>query len=234
MRTIILLFVCMTTFAVCVLSQTPLADADPVLQGTTTYKMPPSAIDAEIDGRVTLAIRVDKTGKPTKANVASGIMWPCSTMPIAALDEVYSDLSKTMLKLQFSPAIKNGKPIEKDIGLVFMLKNPKLETLPEIDPSTGKPIPKTIFGGNLNGKAKYLPKPPYPAEAKVNRETGSVTIEILVDEQGKVTRAGAGNGPPLLRPGSRESSCGAKFTPTLLEGRAVKVLGDLKYNFSIQ
>jgi hypothetical protein len=234
MRRFILILVCMGAFAFCALSQAPPSNADPILQGTMTYKMPQSAIDADIDGRVMLAIRVDKTGKPKKVSVAGGLMWPCSTFPAKTLDDLVSNLSEEMMGLRFSPATKNSEPIEKDIGLVFMLKNPKLETPPEIDPITGKPIHKTIFGGNLNGKAKYLPKPLYPVEAKVNRDTGSVTIDVLVDEQGKVIRAGAGNGPPILRAGSRESACGAKFTPTLLEGRHVMVLGDLKYNFSIQ
>ncbi|MBK8467384.1 MAG: hypothetical protein IPL32_16330 [Chloracidobacterium sp.] len=113
---ILLAFV--TIFVVSGISQTP-PDADPVLQGSTTYKMPQSAIDAEIDGKVTMAIQLDKTGKPTKANVAAGPVWPCSTNPKKVLEDLFANLSQEMLKLQFFPAIKNGKAVEKRHLAVF-------------------------------------------------------------------------------------------------------------------
>ena len=110
-------------------AQEKLPDSDPKLISETTYKMPQSAIDAEIDGRVVMSIRVDKNGKPTKAGVAGGLMWPCSASPVKELNNLVSDLSDAMLKLQFSPAIKDGKPVEKDIGLTFVLTNPRVENI---------------------------------------------------------------------------------------------------------
>ena len=40
---------------------------------------------------------------------------------------------------------------------------------PEAKAPTPKPVPKTVSGGVLNGKATSLPKPAYPAAAKAVR-----------------------------------------------------------------
>ncbi len=233
----ILRFILLTAALVCpvtLTAQEKLPDSDPKLTSETTYKMPQSAIDAEIDGNVTIAIRVDKTGKPKKAIVAGGLMWPCSANPVKELNNLFSDLSDAMLNLQFSPAIKDGKPVENDIGLTFLLKNPRVEIPSNIDPITKERRIRIVSGGILNGKATYLPQPAYPVEAKIDRVVGSVTIQVLIDEQGKVIRAGTVNGPNILQPGARASACGAKFPLTILSGNPVFVSGVSTYNFRMQ
>lgn len=90
---------------------------------------------------------------------------------------------------------------------------------------------RPISGGVLNGKAVSLPKPPYPAAARAVRASGAVTIQILVDEDGTIFSAQAVSGHPLLRQASRIAACEAKFAPTLLEGKPVKVQGVITYNY---
>ncbi len=91
--------------------------------------------------------------------------------------------------------------------------------------------PKVINGGILNGKAISLPKPPYPAAAKAVGVSGSVTVQVLIDENGDVVSATAVSGHPLLRAASVEAAQGAKFSPTKLSGIPVKVSGVITYNF---
>lgn len=93
------------------------------------------------------------------------------------------------------------------------------------------PIPKQISGGMLNGKAISLPKPPYPAAARAVRASGSVNIQVLVDETGSVVTASAVSGHPLLRAAATQAARSAKFEPTKLSGQAVKVSGIITYNF---
>ena len=232
MKRSILVFVFTTIFSVGGISQTPPADADPVLQGTASYKMPQSAIDAEIYGKVVMAIHIDKSGKPTKASLAAGPMWPCGKNPVAALNSLSSALSDAMLLLRFFPAIKGGKPMATDVNLELTLKNPNLDRgPPEKDPVTGKPIQRIISGGVLNGKATSLPIPAYPAEAKIARVGGVVPVQVLFDEKGYVIRAGATGGHPLLQLSARQSACGAKFKPVTLQGEPIKVSGLITYNF---
>ncbi len=93
------------------------------------------------------------------------------------------------------------------------------------------PKGKTISGGVLNGKATDLPKPAYPPAAKAVRAGGAVNVQVTVDENGNVVSANAVSGHPLLRASAVEAARSAKFNPTLLSGKAVKVSGVIVYNF---
>ena len=94
-----------------------------------------------------------------------------------------------------------------------------------------KEPPKTISGGVLNGKAISLPKPPYPPAARAVRASGSVSVQVLIDESGRVVSASAVSGHPLLQAAAKSAALGARFSPTLLSGQAVKVSGIITYNF---
>lgn len=98
-------------------------------------------------------------------------------------------------------------------------------------PPPKKEVPKQISGGVLNGKAISLPKPPYPPAAKAVRAAGSVSVQVLIDENGNVVSASAVSGHPLLRGAAVAAARGAKFSPTKLSGQPVKVSGVITYNF---
>ena len=83
----------------------------------------------------------------------------------------------------------------------------------------------------LNGTALALPQPTYPPLARAARVSGTVTVQVLIDEQGNVTSARAVDGHPLLQAACVAAARQAKFSPTLLEGEPVKVTGVIKYNF---
>ncbi|GAC1446275.1 MAG: hypothetical protein NVSMB56_03430 [Pyrinomonadaceae bacterium] len=104
--------------------------------------------------------------------------------------------------------------------------------------ATPKPQPTPpkgpISGGVLNGKAISKPVPPYPAIARTARQSGVVTVQITVDESGKVISARAVSGPPLLLQTAQQAAYGARFSPTMLSGQAVKVTGTITYNFVLQ
>ena len=102
---------------------------------------------------------------------------------------------------------------------------------PPPPPPVKKAPPKTISGGVLNGKAISLPKPPYPAAARAVRASGAVSVQVLIDESGRVVSANATGGHPLLRSAAESAARGARFSPTLLSGQPVKVSGIITYNF---
>jgi TonB family protein len=110
--------------------------------------------------------------------------------------------------------------------------------LPSSDPSlanaeaaapTGGKMP--ISGGVLNGKAISKPAPVYPREAIEAGASGTVTVQILVDEEGGVATAVAVSGHPLLREAAASAARQARFSPTRLSGQPVKVTGVVTYNF---
>lgn len=97
--------------------------------------------------------------------------------------------------------------------------------------ATPRPVPKTVSGGVLNGKATSLPKPPYPPAARAVRAAGAVSVQVLISESGSVISANAVSGHPLLRAAAEGAARGARFSPTLLSGQPVKVSGVITYNF---
>jgi protein TonB len=97
-------------------------------------------------------------------------------------------------------------------------------------PSTQKPL-QPIIGGVLNGKAKSLPIPRYPSIARSTRPSGTVVVEVLVNERGKVISARAVSGPPVFYATCVEAAYAARFWPTLLSGVPVKVTGIVTFSF---
>ncbi|HQU86183.1 MAG TPA: energy transducer TonB [Pyrinomonadaceae bacterium] len=86
-------------------------------------------------------------------------------------------------------------------------------------------------GGVLNGKAISLPKPPFPKEAREKGASGTVTVEVTVDENGKVVTAEAVSGNELFYYSAEEAAVKARFSPTIVNGKPVRVEGVIVYNF---
>ena len=104
----------------------------------------------------------------------------------------------------------------------------------EPPPSPGpKPILKPVSGGVLNGTAVYLPPPTYPDAAKRMRTQGVVSVDVILDETGKVVAANASSGPSILREAAVQAALKAKFSPTKLSGQPVKVSGVINYKFAL-
>jgi TonB family protein len=96
----------------------------------------------------------------------------------------------------------------------------------------GRETGGAVSGGVLNDKAVSLPKPAYPAIARTAKASGSVTVRVTVDEKGDVISAEPVSGHPLLRAAAVASARQAKFKPTLINGKPVKVTGTLNYDFA--
>jgi TonB family protein len=103
----------------------------------------------------------------------------------------------------------------------------------EPPPPAPKPILKPVSGGVLNGIAIALPPPIYPESARRVRMSGIVTVEVVVDETGKVISAVATSGPGLLRDVAVQAALRARFSPTKLSGQPVKVAGLINYKFAL-
>jgi periplasmic protein TonB len=108
----------------------------------------------------------------------------------------------------------------------------------EIPPPAAVPTPapkRTIVSRTiLNSVAIYLPKPPYPAIAKQIHLSGSVSIQVLIDETGKVVSARTVSGSAMLAPAAEQAARQARFSPTMIGDSPVKVSGIIVYNFVMQ
>jgi protein TonB len=112
----------------------------------------------------------------------------------------------------------------------------KINIAEEPPPPAPTPTPRTapISGGVLNGKAISLPKPNYPPIARAAHASGTVVVQVLIDENGNVVSAKAVSGHPLLQAVAVSAARQARFSPTKLSGQPVKVTGVIQYNFVAQ
>jgi TonB family protein len=126
-----------------------------------------------------------------------------------------------------SAELKDAAPKKELVGTVPMI-NPSAS--PEAAPAApGAPI----SGGVLNAKATNLVQPPYPPIAKAVKASGTVVVQVTVDEEGNVTAAKAISGHPLLQGVAVAAARASKFNPTKLSGKPVKVNGIINYNFEL-
>lgn len=111
----------------------------------------------------------------------------------------------------------------------------KIEKLPPppvvVEPKAAAPRGPVSLGV-INGQATSLPKPVYPASAVIVRAEGNVSVQVTIDESGKVVSSKAVSGHPLLKGPAERAALNARFTPTYLSKVAVKVTGVIVYKFS--
>ncbi len=96
---------------------------------------------------------------------------------------------------------------------------------------TTRTVPQTISGGVINGKARNLAVPAYPAAGKAIRASGAVNVQVTIDENGNIISASAVSGHPLLRQAAEQAARKSTFAPAMLSGQPVKITGFIVYNF---
>jgi protein TonB len=100
----------------------------------------------------------------------------------------------------------------------------------EDDPAS-KSAGKGSVAQVLNGRAISLPQPTYPPIAVAAHASGTVVVEVILDLDGKVMAAQVVSGHPLLQAASLKAARLAQFSPTLLNGKPVRIIGNITYNF---
>lgn len=147
----------------------------------------------------------------------------------SGIDTSRASITATLQSTQSSTVrpIERGRPIATACRCSREASTNELNTTP-----TDSGIPKApIIGGVLNGKAISLPPPAYPPVAKAARVSGTVVVQITIDERGCVVAARAVSGHPLLQAAAAQAASQACFSPTRLSGQPVKVTGVITYNF---
>lgn len=116
----------------------------------------------------------------------------------------------------------------------FGPKDPPRTKVEEPENDTPPPVvdrrPKFI--GIITSKATYLPKPQYPAIAEKMGMSGSVSVQVVIDEQGRVISATASTSNAIFRDSAVRAARQAKFTPTVLSNVPIKVTGIIVYHFT--
>ena len=96
--------------------------------------------------------------------------------------------------------------------------------------TAGEPNVTLIEVGEIT-KEKFIanPRPHWPAKAA--HQPGSLTVVVVIDENGRVEKADAASAPADLQPAALAAARAAHFQRTFYRGQAVKVCAPLSYQF---
>lgn len=107
----------------------------------------------------------------------------------------------------------------------------------EVKPADGPalksitPPDGAILAGMLNDLAISLP-PPDATAAKTANASGTVTVEVVVNEKGVVVASSVVSGAQSLWSAAGAAARQARFDPPLHNGKPVKIAGVLTYEFT--
>jgi protein TonB len=90
-----------------------------------------------------------------------------------------------------------------------------------------------VAAGSLITFATKELQPIYPMAARNMRQTGVVTVSVLVDEEGNVAEIQGVSGPPLLQSAAKDAIRKWHFKPFLRDGQPVKATGFVSFNFAL-
>jgi TonB family protein len=93
---------------------------------------------------------------------------------------------------------------------------------------TPAPVKST---GIIYGATIRQVQPVYPQGARATHATGSVSVQLSIDESGNVVSVHAVSGPGILVSAAETAARGFKFKPTTLDGKAIKTTKTITFNF---
>ena len=180
------------------------------------------------DTRVTRSTRtvlIDSTSNPN--NIPDRISTIASAVPPARADSV-----RDLFNADPPTPAGSNRGVREGTGNtpVVDMADPPPPPAPNPPPLTPKVIKVSRV---LNSQALSLPRPNYPPIARQTRTQGMVTVQVLIDETGKVISARALSGHPFLIPEAQKAAMQARFSPTTISDQPVKVSGVITYNFVI-
>jgi TonB family protein len=215
---------------------------------TTAPTYPAQALQAHKSAIVIARASIGKDGKVTSTEILSGGQEFGKAVETAVRDWTFAFPTREgeeftgitgVLVFRFAEAedAKHGRllfgsdwsppPCSSAVG-----KGGVIGGVPDPDGVPGKePGPQRVSGGVLAGRAIYVVSPSYPAMAKQAGIEGSVVVEVVLDELGMVACARSISGHPLLREAAETAAWRWTFSPTLLEGTPVRVIGTITFNF---
>jgi TonB family protein len=112
-------------------------------------------------------------------------------------------------------------------------KEPAVQNTPATTTTETANLTEPTNFGALNRFAAKLITPVYPTIERQRNTEGLVTVEVSLDETGKVVSAKATSGPRGLRQAAEDAVRKSKFNPIKVAEKAVKANGFINFNFKL-
>ncbi|HEX8289316.1 MAG TPA: tetratricopeptide repeat protein [Pyrinomonadaceae bacterium] len=149
---------------------------------------------------------------------------------MGSVEKALSDYQKAFeLDANNEPAKANMERLQAEIS-----KKPANEPdKASINASETSAAKQILNVGALNNLAVYLAIPEYTTIDRQRNLQGLVTVQITLDEDGKVISVKAISGHLSLRPASEAAALKSRFKPAFVGNQAVKATGFINYNFKV-
>jgi TonB family protein len=134
----------------------------------------------------------------------------------------------SQLDAKHESAKASVKRIEDDLAKAAEAAKPKPAPVVQVRPEFLQ------VGTLTSADAERMVMPIYPQIAYKAAIEGRVSVEIELDEEGKVVSAKAGAGHQMLRQAAEDAARRSRFKPATFEGVPIKAKGVLVYNFSVR
>lgn len=103
--------------------------------------------------------------------------------------------------------------------------------VPKVVVAEKSDVNKFVAVGALNPYASRLVTPTYSQIDRRMGYQGKVTVQISLDEEGKVVSLTTADGPRTLRAAAEDAVRRSKFNPVTVDGKGVKAAGFITFNF---
>lgn len=206
------------------LNTTPVAK--PTETNPTFSPVPNSSLD---NSKTAAAVKNDSTSQTeSTAKIENPIQTDAPKEPIKQPVEVSKTDSNN------SSAQTANKNVESPVSV----NNPApVEAKTETQPATNKvDAPKTdspLVVGSLIEYVTQKVNPTYPPAARTVRMSGIVKVDVVVDEEGKVTEVQKTSGPQMLQRAATDAVKKWKFKPFVRDGQPTKATGFISFNFNL-
>ncbi|MCZ2391787.1 MAG: TonB family protein [Acidobacteria bacterium] len=163
------------------------------------------------------AIEADSSNEPAKAAVArlkeAKAKAAAAVQPPATAPEPEKQ-PETSAKADPKPA--ESKPVESK----------------PVEPSSNEPVPAMVAVGDMNSLAIEIAVPRYSEMDRRMNVQGKITVNVILDKEGKVVKVDTDSGPGSLRRAAEDAVRRSKFKPATVNGQAVGASGYLIFNFT--
>jgi TonB family protein len=109
-----------------------------------------------------------------------------------------------------------------------------IESAPASSSSAPRPKKLMVSPGVLQDRAIKKAQAVYPSDTQAARVSGSVKVQVLISEEGRVIEVTPLEGPEQLHAAAIEAARQWTFKPVTLEGQAVRMSGVLSFNFKLK
>lgn len=161
-----------------------------------------------------------------------------AALAVRALDAVMKSATDTVKRWSYEPPA--DAPISFTVAFGFRPDTAPTATQTEAPPGGTLLRQWTAegavrVGGNIKPPTKiHDVRPVYPNLAQSARVQGVVIIEARIEPDGTVSNAHVTRSIPLLDQGALDSVMQWRFTPTLVDGKAVPVIMTVTVNFTLR